>query len=106
MIPAKQSQEEATHDHPILLLPLNYNQPSLTGVLTMIGSSSTIDILMLTKAYLKNRVLVQCQGGAAFQPAGALKEVPLGCILKVVEDLKRGTNAEIRIKSIFEMAFT
>ncbi len=30
---------------------------------------------------------------AAIPSAGALKEVPLGCMLKYVEGFKRGTNA-------------
>ena len=36
-----------------------------------------------------------------FQPAGALKEVPLGCILAYVEDMNRGPNAEIGPIDIF-----
>jgi hypothetical protein len=48
-----------------------------------------------TRSHLKNRILVQGQGGAEFQPAG---------ILKYVEDLKRGPNAEIGPKDIFEIA--
>jgi len=44
--------------------------------------------------YLKNRILVQDRGGAEFQTAG---------ILLVVEDLKRGTNKDMRPKDIFEM---
>ncbi len=49
---------------------------------------------MKTKSNLKIRILVQDQGGSEFQPAG---------ILKYVEDLKRGTNAEIEPKNFFEM---
>jgi hypothetical protein len=43
-------------------------------------------IFEITRSHLKKRILVQDQGGAEFQPAG---------ILKYVEDLKRGTNAEV-----------
>ena len=49
----------------------------------------------LTRSHLKNRILVQSQGGARFQPAG---------ILEYVEDLKPGPNAEIGPKDIFEIA--
>jgi hypothetical protein len=47
-------------------------------------------------SHLKKRILVQDQGGAEFQPAG---------ILKYVEDLKRGTNAEVGPKDFFEIAY-
>ena len=43
----------------------------------------------------RNRIAVQDQGGAEFQPTGALKEVPLGCVLEYVEDLKGGSNKDI-----------
>jgi hypothetical protein len=49
----------------------------------------------VTRSHLKNRILVQGQGGAEFKPAG---------ILKYVEDLKREPNAEIGPKDIFEIA--
>jgi len=49
---------------------------------------------MITRIHLKNRILVQDRGGAAFQTAGNLW---------VVEDLKRGTNKDIGPKDIFEM---
>jgi hypothetical protein len=49
----------------------------------------------VNRSYLKNRILVQGQGGPEFQPAG---------ILKYVEDLKRGPNAEIGPIDIFEIA--
>jgi len=48
-----------------------------------------------TISHLKKRILVQDQGGAEFQPAG---------ILKYVEDLKRGPNAELGPKDFFEIA--
>jgi len=48
-----------------------------------------------TRSHLKIRILVQGQGGTEFQPAG---------ILKYVEDLKRGTKAEIGPKDIFKIA--
>ena len=47
------------------------------------------------RSCLKNRILVQDQGGAKVQPAG---------ILKYSEELKRGPNTEIGPKDIFEMA--
>ena len=47
--------------------------------------------------YLKIKILVQNQGGAKFQPAG---------ILKYVEDLKRGSNAEVGPKDYFEIAYS
>ena len=47
------------------------------------------------RSHLKNRILVQDRGGAEFQTAG---------ILEYVEDLKRGTNKDIGLKDIFEMA--
>ena len=46
------------------------------------------------RTYLKNRILVQDRGGAAFQTAG---------ILLYVEDLKREANKDIGPKDIFEM---
>lgn len=49
----------------------------------------------------KNRILVHDQGGFVFQPAGALKEAPLGCILACVEDMNQGPNAEIGPIDIF-----
>jgi hypothetical protein len=45
----------------------------------------------------KNRIWVQDQGGVGFQPAG---------ILKYVEELKPGANAEIGPKNIFETTST
>jgi len=51
-------------------------------------------IVQYIKSYLKIRILAQGQGGSENQPAG---------ILKYVEVLKRGTNAEIGLKNIFEM---
>jgi hypothetical protein len=42
-------------------------------------------IRILTRSHLKNRILVQDQGGADVQPAG---------ILKYSEELKRGPNTE------------
>ena len=50
--------------------------------------------------HFRNSIPVQGQGGAEFQPAGALKEVPLGCILEYVEDLEGGPNAEIGTEGI------
>jgi hypothetical protein len=46
-------------------------------------------------SHLKNRILVQDQGGAEIQPAG---------ILKYSEELKRGPNTEIGPKDFFEIA--
>jgi len=42
-------------------------------------------MIFLTRSHLKIKILVQDQGGAGFKPAG---------MLKYVEDLKRGFNAE------------
>jgi hypothetical protein len=47
------------------------------------------------RSNLKNRILVQDKGEAEFQSA---------VILKYVEDLKRGLNAEIGPKDILEIA--
>jgi len=47
------------------------------------------------RSHLKNRILVQVQGGTEFQPAD---------ILKYFEELKRGPNTKIGTKDIFEMA--
>jgi drug/metabolite transporter (DMT)-like permease len=47
------------------------------------------------RSHLKKRILVQDQGGAEPQPAG---------ILKYVEDLRRGPNAEVGPKDFFEIA--
>jgi hypothetical protein len=47
------------------------------------------------RSYLKNRILVQGQGGAEFHPAD---------ILKYFEELKREPNAGIGPKDIFEIA--
>jgi hypothetical protein len=41
---------------------------------------------------------------ADLQPIGAPQEVSLGCILKYGEDWKRGFNADIGRKDIFEIA--
>jgi len=50
---------------------------------------------IITRSHLKNRILVQGQGGAELQPAG---------ILKYSEELERGPNTEIGPKDIFRMA--
>ena len=50
---------------------------------------------IIIRSHLKNRILVQDQGGAEFQPAD---------ILKYFEDLKRRPNAEVGPKDIFEIA--
>jgi hypothetical protein len=61
----------------------------------------------LGRRYLKIRVFVRDQGEAEYQPLGAPKEVPLGDILKYVEDLRRSFNAETcppladRVKKLF-----
>ena len=49
----------------------------------------------IIRSHLKKEILVQGQGGTKLQPAG---------ILKYVEDLKRGPNAEIGPKDFFEIA--
>jgi hypothetical protein len=50
---------------------------------------------LYTRSHLKNRILVQDQGGAEFQPAG---------ILKYSEELNRGPNTEVGPKDFFEVA--
>jgi hypothetical protein len=50
---------------------------------------------VLIRSHLKNRILVQDQGGAEVQPAG---------ILKYSEELKRGPNIEVGPKDFFEIA--
>ena len=52
-------------------------------------------IALDTKSHLKNRILVQDQGGAELQAAD---------ILKYFYDLKRGPNAGVGPKDIFEIA--
>jgi hypothetical protein len=49
----------------------------------------------ICRSHLKNRILVQGQGGGEVQPAG---------ILKYSEELKRGPNTEIGPKDFFEIA--
>ena len=49
----------------------------------------------ICRSHLKNRILVQGQGGADVHPAG---------ILKYSEELKRGPNTEIGPKDFFEIA--
>jgi hypothetical protein len=60
--------------------------------------------MKFTRSHLKNKILVQSQGGLKFQPAGAPQEVPLGWILPYFEDLKREHNTEFGPKVIFEIA--
>ena len=50
---------------------------------------------MVSRSHLKNKILVQSQGGLKFQPAG---------ILQYFEDLKREHNTEFGLKDIFEIA--
>ena len=54
-----------------------------------------IRFIRVSRSHLKNRILVQGQGGVTFQPAG---------ILLYFEELKREPNAEIGPKDIFEIA--
>jgi hypothetical protein len=49
---------------------------------------------MDTRSHLKNRILVQVQGGTEFQPAD---------ILMYFEELKLGLKTEIGTKDFFEM---
>jgi hypothetical protein len=49
----------------------------------------------MTRSHLKIRIFVRDQGEAEDQPEG---------ILKYVEDLRRGPNADIGRKDFFEMA--
>jgi hypothetical protein len=53
-----------------------------------------MEINRMYRSRLKNRILVQYQGGAKLQPAG---------ILKYSEELKRRPNTEIGPKDIFEI---
>jgi hypothetical protein len=48
--------------------------------------------MALTRSHLRNRILVQVQGGIEFQPAG---------ILMYFEEFKLGTNTEIGTKDFF-----
>ena len=48
-----------------------------------------------TRSHLKNRILIQVQGGTEFQPAD---------ILKYFDELKLDPNPEIGTKGLFEMA--
>ncbi len=50
---------------------------------------------MISRSHLKIRIFVRDQGEGEDQPAG---------ILKYVEDLRRGLNADIGQKDFFEMA--
>ena len=71
------------------------------GIVSTIKGKAFIILLKIhpfyIRSYLKNRILVQGQGGAEVQPAG---------ILKYSEELKRGPNTEIGAKGIFEIAST
>ena len=62
-----------------------------TDRIVMIFAGSAVFI----RSYLKIRIFVRDQGEAENQPAG---------ILKYVEDLRRGFNADIERKNFFEMA--
>jgi hypothetical protein len=56
---------------------------------------SNISSKFVSRSHLKNRILVQVQGGIEFQPAD---------ILKYFEELEFGPNTEIGTKDLFEMA--
>jgi hypothetical protein len=62
---------------------------------TLLRQTREDDIDRMTRDYLKNRILVQGQGG---------RKVPTGGILKYFEDWNRAPNAEIGQKDIFEIA--
>ena len=49
----------------------------------------------LRRRYLKDRILVQCRGGAEFQTGGPPQ---------ADRDMKRGSNKDIGPKDIFEIA--
>ena len=53
------------------------------------------DLVLILRSYLKNMILVQDQGEAKFEPAD---------IREYFEELKRGSNAGIGPKDIFEIA--
>jgi hypothetical protein len=50
---------------------------------------------VVIRSHLKNKILLQDQAGAGFQPAD---------MLKYFEDLNQGPNAEVGPKDIFEIA--
>ena len=58
-------------------------------------TASHTELILMTRSHLKIRVFVRDQGVAEYQSAG---------ILKYVEDLRRGHNADIGRKNFFEIA--
>ena len=64
-------------------------------LITEYSNPTIIRLKRNTRSHLKNRILVQDQGGGEVQPAG---------ILKYSEELKRGPNTEIGPKDFFEIA--
>jgi hypothetical protein len=61
------------------------------------GSLVVLGCETCDRSYLKNRIFVRDQGEAEDQSAG---------ILKYVEDLRRGHNADIGRKDFFEMTYS
>jgi len=52
---------------------------------------------IMSRSYLKKRILVQNQGGREIKPGG---------ILAYFEDLNRAPNAEFGLKDFFEIAYS
>jgi len=78
-------------------MPLAENDPFFNGVarVTVLWYRLLRLRKILIRSHLKNKMLVQCQGGLEFQPTG---------ILKYFEELKRELNTGFGSKDIFEIA--
>ncbi|MCP3955653.1 MAG: hypothetical protein GY697_26055 [Desulfobacterales bacterium] len=64
-------------------------------------------IFSIIKSYLKNRILVQGQGGREYQTGGAREaNAHRGKYIGYFEDLIQAPNAEIGLKDFVEMAFS
>jgi competence protein ComEC len=88
--------------NPPALFSISFQLSFMAVLVIVCGMSLMRPILPKTKSikvrsHLKNRILVQSQGGLKFQPAG---------ILKYFEDLKRELNTRFGAKDIFEIAST
>lgn len=85
--------------NPPALFSISFQLSFMAVLVIVCGMSLMRPILTKTKglkaiSHLKNRILVQSQGGLKFQPTG---------ILKYFEDLKRERNTEVGPKDIFEI---
>jgi hypothetical protein len=78
---------------PVLWNAQNIDETIYKCSIHKLGISCILPFLI--RSHLKNRILVQSQGGSEIQPAG---------ILKYSEELKGGPNTEIGPKDIFEIA--